>query len=166
MKRLGPSRRRVLDASAALRIFGRHPEKTFSTISSEKQTSLLLDLRLAAAGAKRPFASKQHATTSELVDFYAVGGDGGCGQQERQSSGNPKSRLLAQRRRAEADAGPVRYLAELMGIPATDLERSVRLLTLALVAVLDPMAVLLLLAAGIHTTRADSRRLFAKVCKR
>jgi hypothetical protein len=68
-----------------------------------------------------------------------------------------KARIEAQRRRAEADAGPVRYLAELMGIPATDLERPVRLLTLALVAVLDPMAVVLLLAAGIRTMRADSR---------
>jgi hypothetical protein len=68
-----------------------------------------------------------------------------------------KARTDAQRRRAEADVGPVRYLAELMGIPATDLERPVRLLTLALVAVLDPMAVVLLLAAGIHTTRAGSR---------
>jgi hypothetical protein len=49
---------------------------------------------------------------------------------------------------------PLRYLAELTGAPATDLERPVRLLTLALVAVLDPMAVVPLLAAGIHTTRA------------
>src|SRR6266436_211555 len=48
----------------------------------------------AASGAKRPFARKQHATTSELVDLYAVGGNGGCGQQERQSSENPKSCLL------------------------------------------------------------------------
>jgi len=68
-----------------------------------------------------------------------------------------KAKIDAQRRRAEADVGPVRYLAELMGIPATDLERPVRLLTLALVAVLDPMAVVLLLAAGMHTTRAGSR---------
>ena len=70
-----------------------------------------------------------------------------------------KARIDAQRRRADADAdvGPVRYLAELMGIPATDLERSVRLLTLALIAVLDPMAVVLLLAAGINTTRAGLR---------
>jgi len=68
-----------------------------------------------------------------------------------------KAKIDAQRRRAEADVGPVRYLAELMGIPATDLERAVRLLTLALVAVLDPMAVVLLLAAGINTTRANSR---------
>ena len=68
-----------------------------------------------------------------------------------------KARIDAQRRRAEADVGPVRYLAELIGIPATDLERPVRLLTLALVAVLDPLAVALLLAAGAHTTRAGSR---------
>jgi hypothetical protein len=67
-----------------------------------------------------------------------------------------KAKIDAQRRRAEADVGPLRYLAELTGAPATDLERPVRLLTLALVAVLDPMAVVLLLAAGIHTTRAGS----------
>ena len=64
-----------------------------------------------------------------------------------------KARIDAQRRRAEADVGPLRYLAELMGTPATDLERPVRLLTLALVAVLDPMAVALLLAAGTHMSR-------------
>jgi hypothetical protein len=68
-----------------------------------------------------------------------------------------KAKIDAQHRRAEADVGPVRYLAELIGTPATDLERPVRLLTLALVAVLDPMAVVLLLAAGIQTTRAGSR---------
>jgi hypothetical protein len=68
-----------------------------------------------------------------------------------------KARIDAQRRRAEADVGPVRYLAELIGEPTTDLERPVRLLTLALVAVLDPMAVALLLAAGAHTTRAGTR---------
>jgi hypothetical protein len=67
-----------------------------------------------------------------------------------------KARIDAQRRRAEADVGPLRYLAELSGAPATDLERPVRLLTLALVAVLDPMAVVLLLAAGIRTTHAGS----------
>jgi len=61
-----------------------------------------------------------------------------------------ESKIDAQRRRAEAEVGPVRYLAELIGTPATDLERPVRLLTLALVAVLDPMAVALLLAAGTH----------------
>jgi hypothetical protein len=67
-----------------------------------------------------------------------------------------KVRIDAERRRAEADVGPVRYLAELIGMPTADLERPVRMLTLALVAVLDPMAVALLLAAGSHTTSARS----------
>ncbi|WP_315754382.1 MULTISPECIES: hypothetical protein [unclassified Bradyrhizobium] len=61
-----------------------------------------------------------------------------------------RARIQAQRQRAQAEVGPIRYLAELMGIPATDIERAVRLLTLALVAVVDPMAVTLLLAAGLH----------------
>jgi hypothetical protein len=67
-----------------------------------------------------------------------------------------KLRIDAERRRAEADVGPVRYLAELTGMPTNDLERPVRMLTLALVAVLDPMAVALLLAARSHTTSARS----------
>ena len=67
-----------------------------------------------------------------------------------------KAKIDAQRRRAEAEVGPIRYLAELVGLPATDLERAVRLLTLALVAVLDPMAVALLLAAGVHAKREGS----------
>jgi hypothetical protein len=68
-----------------------------------------------------------------------------------------KARIEAQRRRAEADVGPLRYLAALIGTPTTDLERPVRLLTMALVAVLDPMAVALLLAAGAHNRRSNSR---------
>jgi hypothetical protein len=83
---------------------------------------------------------------------------------ERQREAQPigslqieKVRLDAQRRRAEAEVGPVRYLAEVVGIPATDLERAVRLVTLALVAVLDPMAVALLLPASAHTRREDPR---------
>jgi hypothetical protein len=48
------------------------------------------DCGAAARGAKRPFARKLHATTSELVDLHAVGGEGGCGQQERQRSENPE----------------------------------------------------------------------------
>jgi hypothetical protein len=68
-----------------------------------------------------------------------------------------KAKIDAQRRRTEADVGSVRYLADLIGAPASDLERPVRLLTLALVAVLDPMAVALLLAAGAHTARAGWR---------
>jgi hypothetical protein len=68
-----------------------------------------------------------------------------------------KAKIDAQRRRAEADVGPVRYLAELIDTPAADLERPVRLLTLALVAVLDPLAIALLLAAGTPTRRVGSR---------
>jgi hypothetical protein len=34
MKRYGPPRRRTQDASAVLRIFVRHPKKTFATISA------------------------------------------------------------------------------------------------------------------------------------
>ena len=68
-----------------------------------------------------------------------------------------KAKIDARRQRAEADVGPQRYLAELTGASATDLERPVRLLTLALVAVLDPMAMVLLLAAGVPTTRSGSR---------
>ncbi|MGJ4886803.1 hypothetical protein ACQR1Y_01335 [Bradyrhizobium sp. HKCCYLRH3099] len=67
-----------------------------------------------------------------------------------------RARIQALRRRAEAEVGPIRYLAELMGIPSTDIERAVRLLTLALVAVLDPMAVTLLLAAGLHRRARSS----------
>jgi len=54
------------------------------------------------------------------------------------------------------DVGPLRYLAELIGTSTADLERPVRLLTLVLVAVLDPMAVALLLAAGTQAPRASS----------
>jgi hypothetical protein len=41
MKRYGPSRRRAQSASAALRIFVRHPKKTFATISPQQRTSPL-----------------------------------------------------------------------------------------------------------------------------
>jgi hypothetical protein len=39
VKRCGPSYRRARNASAALKIFVRHPKKTFSTLSGVKQTS-------------------------------------------------------------------------------------------------------------------------------
>ena len=77
-------------------------------------------------------------------------------QREAQALGSiqiEKAKIDAQRKRAEAEVGPVRYLAEVVGMPATDLERAVRLVTLSLVAVLDPMAVALLLAAGFHARR-------------
>jgi hypothetical protein len=43
MKRYGPPRRRAQNASAALRIFVRHPKKTFATISA---TSRLMHCRI------------------------------------------------------------------------------------------------------------------------
>src|SRR5258708_557425 len=52
--------------------------------------------------------------------------------------------LSAQRRVAAADLGPVRYLAVLAGVPADDMLRWFLLLVSCL---LDPAAVLLLLAA-------------------
>jgi len=58
-----------------------------------------------------------------------------------------KAKVAAQSRRASADIGPVRYLAELVAGPSVDLERAVRVLTLAIVAVFDPLAIMLLVAA-------------------
>ncbi len=53
-------------------------------------------------------------------------------QREAQALGSlqiEKAKIDAQRRRAEVKVGPVRYLAEVVGMPATDLERAVRLVT-------------------------------------
>lgn len=44
-----------------------------------------------------------------------------------------KASVAAQRRRVEAEVGPIRHLAELVGMAATDIERAVCLVTLALV---------------------------------
>jgi len=71
-------------------------------------------------------------------------------QQEAQAVAAPqveKAKVAAQSRRASADIGPVRYLAELVAGPSVDLERAVRVLTLAIVAVFDPFAIMLLVAA-------------------
>jgi hypothetical protein len=51
----------------------------------------------------------------------------------------------ARRKRVEAEVGPIRYLAQLVG--EGDLEKAVRGLILAIVSVFDPMAVLLMIAA-------------------
>jgi uncharacterized membrane protein YecN with MAPEG domain len=50
-------------------------------------------------------------------------------------------------KRLAAEVGPVRYLAQLLGGPEADLEGAVRLLTLTISALFDPLAVLLLIAA-------------------
>jgi hypothetical protein len=66
-----------------------------------------------------------------------------------------KARLEAQRRHLAAEVGPIRYLAQLIGGTDADLERAVRLLTLAIVLVLDPLAVVLLLASGSGSRREE-----------
>jgi hypothetical protein len=59
-----------------------------------------------------------------------------------------ESQIEAQLKRARSEVGPVRYLAELLGGSSVDLERAVRILTLAVVGVLDPLAITLLVAAA------------------
>jgi hypothetical protein len=59
-----------------------------------------------------------------------------------------KSQIDAQLKRARTEVGPVRYLAELLGGSSVDLERAVRILTLAVVGVLDPLAITLLIAGA------------------
>jgi len=73
-------------------------------------------------------------------------------QREAQALGAMQVEMAAvegERRRVAADVGPLRYLAELAGGPGADIEHAVQLLTLGLLIVLDPMAVVLLLAAAI-----------------
>ena len=67
-----------------------------------------------------------------------------------------KARLDARRRHLAAEVGPIRYLAQLIGGADADLEHAVRLLTLAIVLVLDPLAVALLLASGSGSRRKEA----------
>jgi hypothetical protein len=46
MKRYGPSRRRAQNASAALKIFVRHPKKTFATLSAPNGHGPMSDMSL------------------------------------------------------------------------------------------------------------------------
>ena len=59
-----------------------------------------------------------------------------------------KSQIEAQLRQARTEVEAERYLAKLIGRSSVDLERSVRILTLAVVGVLDPPAITLLVAAS------------------
>ena len=43
VKRCGPSRHRLRDASAVLENFARHPKKTFSTLSAQSRRAARLD---------------------------------------------------------------------------------------------------------------------------
>jgi hypothetical protein len=58
---------------------------------------------------------------------------------------NEKSALVAERRKADADLGPLKYLAALLG---ADDEEVLRWFILGVALLLDPAAVLLLLAAS------------------
>jgi hypothetical protein len=58
-----------------------------------------------------------------------------------------KAAIDGERKRMEADVGPVRYLTQLVGGADADLEKTVRFLILVIAAVFDPLAVLLLIAA-------------------
>jgi hypothetical protein len=58
-----------------------------------------------------------------------------------------KAAIEGKRKHLAAEVGPVRYLAQLLGGPEADLEGAVRLLTLTISALFDPLAVLLLIAA-------------------
>ncbi len=55
-----------------------------------------------------------------------------------------KARIEGDRKTVEADLGPVKYLATLLG---TDSESALRVFILVVAMLLDPLAVLLLLAA-------------------
>ena len=63
-----------------------------------------------------------------------------------------KATLDGDRKRMEAEIGPIRYLAQLVGGADADVEKTVRLLILVIAAVFDPLAVLLLIAAT-HSRR-------------
>ena len=58
-----------------------------------------------------------------------------------------KAVIDGERQRGQADVGPLRYLAQILGGADADLEKTVRLLILVIAAVFDPLAVLLLIAA-------------------
>jgi chromosome segregation ATPase len=75
---------------------------------------------------------------------------------ERESAAKELARLqvvqaaaISERARVAAEVGPIRYLATLAGGAGVDPERAVRIFTLSLVLVLDPLGVALLLAASV-----------------
>jgi hypothetical protein len=59
MKRLSPSRRRAQNASVALKIFVRHPKKTFATISTQRRLRPLA----------RQVAAVMHGQQFQSFDF-------------------------------------------------------------------------------------------------
>ncbi len=63
-----------------------------------------------------------------------------------------KAPIASEIRKAEAEVGPIKYVAELLyGESSTELlEKSVRFMIIALVLVLDPLALLLIISANIN----------------
>jgi hypothetical protein len=68
-----------------------------------------------------------------------------------------QANVNAQRTRITAEAGPALYLAKLFG--SNDTEATVRLIMALLVLVLDPLAVLLTLAAARARIKSELTRL-------
>lgn len=69
-----------------------------------------------------------------------------------------KAKLDGRSARAEAEVGPIKYVAELFSVSG-DLERAVRIVIFSIVVVFDPLAVLLLIAAqnGLQSRRKEVR---------
>lgn len=69
-----------------------------------------------------------------------------------------KFELQSQIRSYELEVGPVKYIAALIyNDPTTNLESTVRIVTLIIVAVLDPFAVVLLIAANYSLMRRNNK---------
>jgi hypothetical protein len=84
-------------------------------------------------------AADQRSTRTDLVRQRGTAADG-LAEFKAQEAG-----IVAHRRIAAADLGPVRYLAEILGVPADD---TLRWFVLLVAMLLDPAAVLLLLTAS------------------
>jgi hypothetical protein len=63
-----------------------------------------------------------------------------------------QAKVQAESKRVEADIGPLRYAAMLLGL---DSEQALRLLILLMVLCCDPMAIVLVIAAGARRDGAE-----------
>jgi hypothetical protein len=79
-RRCGPSRRRVRNASAVLKNFGRHPKKTFSTLSARSRRSRSLWTKPQTSSEKvktfLPASDARRATAIEVLGYSNVGHPG------------------------------------------------------------------------------------------
>jgi hypothetical protein len=74
---------------------------------------------------------------------------------------NEKMPLSQQIREVEKEVGPIKYVSQLLYGESTkdDLEKAVRFMILALVLVLDPLALLLIVSANLHLKKDDEEEL-------